>query len=694
MDSNVVEELPPKTAQKCLAAIERALDTREVQETEYSISVLAGELDFSARISPLGEDRVVFVARDITELKERERELEEVKNRLELAVEGGNLGIWDWDMTTDSVQYNDQWARMLGYSRAEIEPHLEAWKERVHPDDLEEVREALNDHIAGETKFYKKEQRLKTADGDWKWLLDVGKIFEWDEDGEPVRSVGIHIDIDERKRLERTLKEERDMFSRGPTVVFKWENVQSGRIKYVSDNVEDVLGYTPEQLLSGEITYNDIVHEEDHARVREEVITGRESEVEGFTHDPYRVVTADGEVRWVLDHTKNLWQDEEGAQLLGYVIDITRRKQMAEELRKNKERLDALLSNTPSVIYTYEVVDGAPETTYVSESVRNVLGHDPEYYVSDPENFMNDLHPEDAEELFEKEEKLLTDEDTEKITAEYRFKDNEGDYHWLRDEQKLLVQDGDRQRVIGSWWDITALKEQEKELKRSNEELEQFADKAAHDLKQPLSVISHSAELLELKNQDVLKEDSEEYVETIVQKADLVSNLLDKLVDYARLDSQIEDFVPVDLEKIITSCCENLEEHINETQTEVICEDLPPVEGDHPQLVRVFQNLIDNAIKYRSEEPPEIKISAESEQGQGVEISVSDNGSGIAPGEQDKIFDIFYRIKSSEEIAGTGIGLANCQKIIEQHGGKIEVESELGKGTNFILTLPAAEGEN
>ena len=150
------------------------------------------------------------IFQDITERKERERDVQELTERFELAVEGANLGVWDWDMTTDEVEFNEQWARIIGHSLDEIEPHLNAWEQRVPPDDLGRVEDALDDHIAGKTDIYDTEHRMRTADGDWKWIRDIGRVVERDEDGEPVRSVGIHLDIDERKTYEQTIESQRD----------------------------------------------------------------------------------------------------------------------------------------------------------------------------------------------------------------------------------------------------------------------------------------------------------------------------------------------------------------------------------------------------------------------------------------------------------------------------------------------------
>ena len=157
-------------------------------------------------------DEIVAVhgtIQDITKRKEREQELQELTERFELAVTGANIGIWDWDMTTDEVTYNEQWAQMLGYSLEDLEAHLDEWEQRVHSEDLAAVEEALDDHIAGETDLYETEHRMRTADGEWKWIRDIGRIVERDETGEPVRAVGIHLDIDDQRAYEQTLKDQR-----------------------------------------------------------------------------------------------------------------------------------------------------------------------------------------------------------------------------------------------------------------------------------------------------------------------------------------------------------------------------------------------------------------------------------------------------------------------------------------------------
>ena len=149
---------------------------------------------------------------NITNRKLNYNELKETKNRLELAVQGANLGVWDWNIKTGRININENWTEMLGFDPDEIDPVVDEWERLIHEEDKDKVNERLNEHLAGESDFYSVEHRLKTKDGDYKWVKDIGKVFNRDENGNPKRAVGIHLDIDETKRVEKQLRESEEKF--------------------------------------------------------------------------------------------------------------------------------------------------------------------------------------------------------------------------------------------------------------------------------------------------------------------------------------------------------------------------------------------------------------------------------------------------------------------------------------------------
>jgi PAS domain S-box-containing protein len=153
---------------------------------------------------------LIGVARDITERREREREYQELMERLNFAIEGAELGVWDWNPKTNDVTFDERWTGMLGYTTDELEPHYQTWADLVHPDDLDRTEEALEKLKSGDTDTYQHEFRMQTKDGDWKWIRDIGKVFEWNDDGEAVRAVGIHQDITEERKRQDAVERQRD----------------------------------------------------------------------------------------------------------------------------------------------------------------------------------------------------------------------------------------------------------------------------------------------------------------------------------------------------------------------------------------------------------------------------------------------------------------------------------------------------
>ncbi|TAN42317.1 MAG: GHKL domain-containing protein [Nitrospirae bacterium] len=228
------------------------------------------------------------------------------------------------------------------------------------------------------------------------------------------------------------------------------------------------------------------------------------------------------------------------------------------------------------------------------------------------------------------------------------------------------------------------------ELKRSNEELRQFAYIASHDLQEPLRMISSYLQLIERRYKDKLDKDADEFIAFAVDGANRLQEMINGLLDYSRIETRGKPFEKTDCESVLQQTFDNMQVAVRESGAVVTHDPLPVVVADKTQLIQVFQNLIANAIKFRSGEIPRIHISARQEK-DGFVFSVRDNGIGIEPQFNDRIFTLFRRLHG-REYSGMGIGLTICRRIVERHGGKIWVESELGKGAVFYFTIPVKEG--
>jgi light-regulated signal transduction histidine kinase (bacteriophytochrome) len=241
------------------------------------------------------------------------------------------------------------------------------------------------------------------------------------------------------------------------------------------------------------------------------------------------------------------------------------------------------------------------------------------------------------------------------------------------------------------------------ELERSNKELEQFASVASHDLKAPLATIGGFAQVLYERYNDKLDEKGQRALFHIIKGTLRMELLIQDLLAYSRVTTGGQSFSLIHCNTVIDIALGNLRAAIEQNDAVITVDDLPDVHGDEMQFVQLFQNLIGNAIQYRSESPPRIHVSAKrlddpalhsalriphSAMEPGWLFSVTDNGIGIAPVHFEKIFEIFRRLHSNDKYPGTGIGLAICKKIVERHGGRIWVESEPGKGSTFYFTVP------
>ena len=243
--------------------------------------------------------------------------------------------------------------------------------------------------------------------------------------------------------------------------------------------------------------------------------------------------------------------------------------------------------------------------------------------------------------------------------------------------------------------DITEIKKTEEELKRiseelarSNAELKDFAYIASHDLKKPLQSIESFANLLARRYKGKLDAKADEFISYIVEGVQRLQILIKDLLEYSQIETKAKNIKPTDCSFIVEEAMSNLKTAMDESNAVVTYNKLPTIMSDPQQIISLFQNLIDNAIKFRSNKAPRVRISADRKGNEWI-FSIRDNGIGIDPENFEKIFVMFQRLHGSADFPGTGIGLSICKKIIERHGGRIWVESDPGKGATFFFVIPA-----
>jgi signal transduction histidine kinase len=242
-------------------------------------------------------------------------------------------------------------------------------------------------------------------------------------------------------------------------------------------------------------------------------------------------------------------------------------------------------------------------------------------------------------------------------------------------------------------WAEYRLAQYASDLARSNAELEQFAYVASHDLQEPLRMVASFSQLLAKRYRDKLDQDAQEFINFAVDGATRMQTLINDLLAYSRVGIRGKPFRPTHGEAVFKMAVDNLARAIAHSGAIITHDPLPTICGDEVQLIQLFQNLIANAVKFHGQEPPQVHISARRQDAEWV-FAVRDNGIGMAPEQQERIFSIFQRLHHRSEYPGTGIGLAICKKIVERHGGKIWVESEVGRGSTFYFTVKEGQNES
>jgi PAS domain S-box-containing protein len=368
-------------------------------------------------------------------------------------------------------------------------------------------------------------------------------------------------------------------------------------------------------------------------------------------------------------------------------LDITARKRAEEGLRQSEESYRQLVEQSPDAMLVHRqgaiiFANYACAELFGASSPGELLG----------KQHLDFVHPDDREAVKQRIQKFSYDLESVRRN-ETRFLRLDGTETCAEVMARSVIYQGGAAIQV-MFRDVSerkraeeALAEHARELARSNAELEQFAYVASHDLQEPLRMVASYTQLLARRYQDKLDADARDFIAYAVDGATRMQALIADLLNYSRIGTRGKPFRPSSCEAVLERVLASLKLATNESGATVSHDSLPTVLGDDVQLGQLFQNLLVNAIKFRTEAPPRIHLSAE-RNGNVWTFSVRDNGIGIAPEYAERIFMIFQRLHSKNEYPGTGIGLAVCKKIVERHGGRIWVNSQPGSGATFFFTIP------
>jgi PAS domain S-box-containing protein len=418
----------------------------------------------------------------------------------------------------------------------------------------------------------------------------------------------------------------------------------------------------------------------------------------------YDAVVRTGEGRFAtIDFFLSPIRDASGkiTALLPSAVDITERLRMEQECEQlqrqivqGRERLETILQYVPCIIWEgVGKPDGTQRVLYVNPYAETLLGYSTERWLDERPIWLDIVLPEDMPLAVEQAMQIY--EGTQPGVIEFRVKAADG--HTVSIEAYAAMMrnrvGSDQGRMIGIIMDVSERKRQEalieryvKRLQTSNEELQRFASVASHDLQEPLRMITSYLQLIDERYGDRLDADGTQFMHFALDAAARMKLLINDLLAFSQVDMQEGRYTRVDMNEVLHQVRSDLALVLSETGAVINASPLPTITADAGQMVQLLQNLIGNAIKFHGDTPPHVCINAHKIDG-ATHFSVQDNGIGIDPKHQERIFALFQRLHSRSKYPGTGIGLAICKRVVERHGGKIWCTSEPGKGATFHFTI-------
>lgn len=612
--------------------------------------------------------------------------------------------------------------RVFGYARQEM---LGRTTEFLHTSEagLRDFQKRLYSAITKEGFFHLDHFMMKRKDGTL-FPSEHTVVALSGEEGKGIGWVSVVRDITDRKLMEQALGESEKDLNRAQAVARtgSWR-LDVGHNKLLwSDETHRIFGIPKGTPMTYETFLASI-----HANDREYVDRKWTAALRGEPYDIEHRIVVDGEVKWVRERAE-LEFDLHGVLRGGFgtVQDITERKQAEKALRKKEEtarqraeELQKLMDLAPIAIMVANdpqcrVITGNRAANRLYEAI---MGESVSAGPAPGEQDLTRRFFKNGREL--KPEELPMHEAVAKAVD---VRDSEVDVllasgrtiTMLGSASPLWDAEGRVRGCIAAFVDITQRRKLEEELRRSrdelemrvqertaelersNKELQDFAFIASHDLQEPLRKIRTFGDMIVTRSGTHLGEESRDYLYRMQKAAARMQSLLSSLLEYSRVTANAEPFKLTDLNKTVGVALSNLEILIRDKGGKVELEQLPSLQGDQIQLIQVFQNLIGNALKFhRKGETTLVKIYARPvEQGKKINayrISVEDNGIGFDEKYLDRIFVPFQKLHGRSEYEGVGMGLAICKKIVDRHGGQITAKSALGKGSAFIITLPARQ---
>ncbi|WP_264520562.1 PAS domain S-box protein [Flavobacterium sp. N1994] len=620
-------------------------------------------------------------------VQERTEEVKKALNRFEYVTKATFDAIWDCDLVEDKIYWGDGFKKIFGYNLKELNDNSASWMENVHPDDLEKITNSYHTTINSKENNWIEEYRYKKNDGNYCYVINKGIIIR-DKNGKANRIICAMQDISKKKEEEVRLKLLESVVTNTNDAIVIKEAVpsdESGRkIVYVNNSFTRMSGYKPEEIIgkTHQLLQGPNTDKKELALFYKSLDNWKPCEITIINY------SKEGKEYWV-NLSLNPVTNEKGeyTHWISIERDVTERKKQEKELYITTLKLFDTLESIQDGFYT---LDNNWNVTYWNKVAEAISGMKENAMIG--KNFWEIYEGRISEKIHsaflkakleKKPVRLETYSKARKMWFELNaFPSSIGLTVYFKNITERKATETKLKKSN------KALENNLKELAISNQELEQFAYVASHDLQEPLRMVTSFLTQIENKYQDVLDEKGKKYIFFAVDGAKRMRQIILDLLDFSRIGKHEDKLEEVNLNSVLDEIRLLYRSQIEEKNATMEYGKLPKIQTFASPIKQVFQNLIGNALKYsKPNEKPIITISSD-EHTNYWQFKITDNGIGINEEYFDKIFVIFQRLHTTDQYAGTGIGLAISKKIIDNLKGQIWLESKEGQGSTFYFTIP------
>ncbi len=734
---------PEEQALRFYSSDKRVLESGQVEEYEGSYTFNNNKIEVHIVKAPARDEDenivgILGIFWDITERKKIDDALRESEERLQLALKGADLGVWDWKADVDEFLFDERYAGILGYTIEEMGTSYAEWEKHVHPDDVEIMEKRWAAHVDGETEFYSSEHRMIAKSGEQKWVLERGKVQERKEDGGTKRATGTILDITERKQAEEALRESEEQHR---TVIQSLQDLifvideNDCYSQFYSGNVGDLI-VQPDQFIGKSLSE---VLDEDLSRVYKEKADLVRKTGMSETFDYSLEIKGESE-----RFSSIISMHEDGKSVVVVARNITARAKAEETVSRERKSfrsiaeasifakdlgnlcqraltglVDALgfdkgvvslYDKKENVLKTYGQVGFEEETLLdsvpvndenidrylivrVAQTLRPVFAPDVE---ADPslgplKKWLDILgiKSQMSWPLLDESGDLLGVINIAGNTPKHIEDDAKTYFETLANILARVLEKNMAEREVRRLNEhlTQIVDERTAELAAANRELEAFAYTVSHDLRAPLRTMEGFSQAVQEDYADNLDETGQDFLQRIRAAAIQMETLIDDILTLSKVTRADINRQDVDLTKLVEEVTIELQANEPEREVDMVIANCITTRGD-PRLMRsVLINLLGNAWKFT-----QLKDDAKIEFGciekdEEIVYFIRDNGAGFDQKFADKLFKPFQRLHRKDEFEGSGIGLATVDRVIRKHGGRIWAEGIVGEGSTFYFTL-------